>query len=75
MCLAWLANGAVIPSLNNATAELEARNSVNGYRSVAYFVNWVSLLPDIMTQLTTMLDGLRRSTAATTSPNSSLLRL
>lgn len=42
LCLAWLANAAVIPSLGNDTAELEARNSVNGYRSVAYFVNWVS---------------------------------
>lgn len=46
LCLAWLANGAVIPSLTNATAELEARNNVNGYRSVAYFVNWVSASPD-----------------------------
>lgn len=42
LCLAWLANATVIPSLGNATTELEARNSANGYRSVAYFVNWVS---------------------------------
>lgn len=42
LCLAWLANAAVIPSPSNATTELEARNSANGYRSVAYFVNWVS---------------------------------
>ncbi|KAJ5522713.1 chitinase [Penicillium frequentans] len=36
--LAWLANAAVIPSLEN---KFEARDdSVTGYRSVAYYVNW-----------------------------------
>lgn len=42
LSLAWLANAAVIPSPGNATAGLAPRNAANGYRSVAYFVNWVS---------------------------------
>lgn len=38
--LAWLATAAVIPSLEN---KFEARDdSVTGYRSVAYYVNWVN---------------------------------
>lgn len=47
--LAWLANAAVNPSSGNVTTELEARNSVNGYRSVAYFVNWVSDISPLVT--------------------------
>lgn len=38
--LGWLANAAVIPSLESNMPELEAR-ATSGYRSVAYFVNWV----------------------------------
>lgn len=46
--LAWLANAAVIPSLEN---KFEARDdSVTGYRSVAYYVNWVSILHVSYTQ-------------------------
>lgn len=76
LCLAWLANGAVIPyQSNTTTAELEARNSVNGYRSVAYFVNWVRASQLLHSpQLKTMSDEPRLSTAATIFPNSFLLR-
>jgi chitinase len=39
--LGWLVGAAVIPSHDTHTAELDARDAA-GYRSVAYFVNWVS---------------------------------
>jgi chitinase len=38
--LGWFAGAAVIPSHDTHTAELGARDAA-GYRSVAYFVNWV----------------------------------
>lgn len=40
LCLNWLAYAAVIPYGANVTTDLEAR-ATSGYRSVAYFVNWV----------------------------------
>ena len=44
--LSWLANAASIPTLRSNITEIESRDvgDVNGYRSVAYFVNWVSRL-------------------------------
>lgn len=39
--LSWLANAAYIPALSTNTSEIESRD-VGGYRSVAYYVNWVS---------------------------------
>ncbi|CAG8027455.1 unnamed protein product [Penicillium olsonii] len=40
--LSWLANAASIPTLRSNITEIESRDvgDVNGYRSVAYFVNW-----------------------------------
>lgn len=44
--LAWLANAAVIPSSGD---RLEARDDgVTGYRSVAYYVNWVSVIMSLI---------------------------
>lgn len=40
LCLNWLANAAVVPYAANATTDLDTRDG-SGYRSVAYFVNWV----------------------------------
>jgi hypothetical protein len=40
LSLGWLVGAAVIPSHETHTAELDARDTT-GYRSVAYFVNWV----------------------------------
>jgi hypothetical protein len=45
--LAWLAQAAVIPNLGTELAARDAEvttEATTGYRSVAYFVNWVSLL-------------------------------
>lgn len=44
LSLAWLTSAAVIHSLGSSTTELGARDGGTGYRSVAYFVNWVSSL-------------------------------
>lgn len=41
--LRWLVGAAVIPSHDTHTAELDARDAA-GYRSVAYFVNWVGTI-------------------------------
>jgi chitinase len=41
LSLAWLANATYIPSLVKVNAADIATRGVNGYRSVAYFVNWV----------------------------------
>ncbi|KAJ5751515.1 uncharacterized protein N7511_008480 [Penicillium nucicola] len=38
--LAWLANASSTPSLTNSSATDIATRDVNGFRSVAYFVNW-----------------------------------
>ncbi|KAJ6033796.1 hypothetical protein N7444_011567 [Penicillium canescens] len=40
LVLAWLANASCIPSFNKSNATDVATRDVNGYRSVAYFVNW-----------------------------------
>ncbi|KAJ5266440.1 hypothetical protein N7524_007458 [Penicillium chrysogenum] len=40
LSLAWLANATYIPSLVKVNAADIATRGVNGYRSVAYFVNW-----------------------------------
>lgn len=39
--LSWLANAAYIPALSTNSTEIVSRD-VGGYRSVAYYVNWVS---------------------------------
>jgi hypothetical protein len=39
--LSWLTNAAYIPALSSNTTEIVSRD-VGGFRSVAYFVNWVS---------------------------------
>ena len=39
LSLAWLANATYLPSLTKANATDIATRDVNGYRSVAYFVN------------------------------------
>jgi chitinase len=39
--LSWLANAAYIPVLSTNTTELVPRDA-GGFRSVAYYVNWVS---------------------------------
>jgi hypothetical protein len=39
--LSWLANAAYIPALSTNSTEIASRD-VGGYRSVAYYVNWVS---------------------------------
>jgi hypothetical protein len=41
LCFGLAAHAAVIQRPNNNTAEIEARDAATGYRSVAYFVNWV----------------------------------
>ncbi|CAG7983063.1 unnamed protein product [Penicillium nalgiovense] len=38
--LSWLANAAYIPALSTNSTEIASRD-VGGYRSVAYYVNWV----------------------------------
>lgn len=40
--LSWLANAAYIPALSTNSTGIVSRD-VGGYRSVAYYVNWVSL--------------------------------
>jgi hypothetical protein len=50
LCLGLAANAAVIKSPINNTTEIEALDaatSSTGYRSVAYFVNWVCNDSDI----------------------------
>ncbi|KAJ9480777.1 hypothetical protein VN97_g12750 [Penicillium thymicola] len=42
LSLVWLANATYIPSLTKANAANIATRDVNGYRSVAYFVNWLT---------------------------------
>lgn len=38
----WLANAVVLPStVERSVNSLETRDDPTGYRSVAYFVNWV----------------------------------
>lgn len=37
------ASAAIIQSPSNNTTEIEARDAATGYRSVAYFVNWVCI--------------------------------
>lgn len=39
--LSWLASAAYIPALSTNSTEIVSRD-VGGYRSVAYYVNWVS---------------------------------
>jgi chitinase len=41
LSLVLLANTTYIPSLTKANTANIATRDVNGYRSVAYFVNWV----------------------------------
>lgn len=39
--LGWLTNAAYIPAMSTNVTGIESRD-VSGFRSVAYFVNWVS---------------------------------
>lgn len=41
LSLGWVANAAVALSQGNKTPEIHTRDTA-GYRSVAYYVNWVS---------------------------------
>ena len=43
--LSWLANAAYIPALSTNSTGMVSRD-VGGYRSVAYYVNWVSSDPN-----------------------------
>ena len=43
LSLGYFASAAVIPVPSTNANELDTRASSGGYRSVAYFVNWVSL--------------------------------
>lgn len=43
--LGWLANAAVTHSPSTNATEAGARDAATGYRSVAYFVNWVGTNP------------------------------
>lgn len=46
VCLGLVATAAVIPSPDDASSnatQIEARDAATGYRSVAYFVNWVCI--------------------------------
>ena len=51
--LSWLANAASIPPLRANVTAIESRDvsDVNGFRSVAYFVNWVSSTKDYLSRL------------------------
>lgn len=41
LSLGLIANAAVIHSRGSNTTKVETRDAATGYRSVAYFVNWV----------------------------------
>lgn len=40
--LSWLADAAVLPSARSVVSDIQSR-ATSGYRSVAYFVDWVSV--------------------------------
>lgn len=40
--LSWLASAATIPFTDKPMNETLVARDISGYRSVAYFVNWVS---------------------------------